>query len=145
MNSLLFSLRQKRSVKYFTFDDSTRGWDIGTWMPEEDQSTVPSIPQPPNPNAPYESFRFTAAKSMNNQPIFNFIQGAEDCYYIVNGEKGGVGDKITANEGDNVELFFTSGPLAEPYEYSIISTSAGGYGEYIGGIIDGSLPLASGD
>ena len=36
MNSLLFSLRQKRSVKYFTFDDSTRGWDIGTWMPEDD-------------------------------------------------------------------------------------------------------------
>lgn len=42
MNSLLFSLRQKRSVKYFTFDDSTRGWDIGIWQ-LEDQSTEPSI------------------------------------------------------------------------------------------------------
>lgn len=141
MNSLLLSLRQKRSVKYFTFDDSTRGWDISTWMPEDDAT---SIPQPPNPTAPYASFKFTAAKAMNNQPIFNFTQGAEDCYYIVNNVSGGVGDKITANEGDSVELFFTSGPLAEPYEYSIISTSAGGYGEYIGRIIDGSLPLASG-
>lgn len=99
MNSLLFSLRQKRSVKYFTFDDSTRGWDIGTWMPEDDAT---SIPQPPNPTAPYASFKFTAAKAMNNQPIFNFTQGAEDCYYIVNNVSGGVGDKITANEGDSV-------------------------------------------
>lgn len=90
MNSLLFSLRQKRSVKYFTFDDSTRGWDIGTWMPEDD---AVGILQLPNPAVPHASFKFTAAKAMNNQPIFNSAQGSEECYYAVNNTSGGIGDK----------------------------------------------------
>lgn len=90
MNSLLFSLRQKRSVKYFTFDDSTRGWDIGIWMPEDD--AVGTL-QLSNPAAPYASFKFTAAKAMDNQPIFSSAQGAEERYYAVNNTSGGIGDK----------------------------------------------------
>lgn len=90
MNSLLFSLRQKRSVKYFTFDDSTRGWDIGTWMSEDD---AVGILQLSNPAAPYASFKLTAAKAMNNQPIFSSTQGAEECCYSVNNTSGSVGDK----------------------------------------------------
>lgn len=42
MNSLLFSLRQKRAIKYFTFDDSTRGWDIGIWQLEENSASEES-------------------------------------------------------------------------------------------------------
>jgi hypothetical protein len=90
MNSLLFSLRQKRSVKYFTFDDSTRGWDIGTWMPEDD---AVGILQLPNPAAPYASFKLTATKAMNNQPIFSSTQGTKECYYAANSTSGGIDDK----------------------------------------------------
>lgn len=90
MNSLLFSLRQKRSVKYFTFDDSTRGWDIGTWMPEDD---AVGILQLSNPTTPHASFKFTAAKAMNNQPIFNSTQGTKECHYTINSTSGSVGDK----------------------------------------------------
>lgn len=90
MNSLLFSLRQKRSVKYFTFDDSTRGWDIGTWMPEDD---AVGILQLSNPTTPHASFKFTAAKAMNNQPIFSSTQDTKECHYAANSMSGGIGDK----------------------------------------------------
>lgn len=75
MNSLLFSLRQKRAIKYFTFDDSTRGWDIGVWQLEE-YTTKPSILQLSDSNTT-SSFKLTSAKPMNNQLVFSFSQDTD--------------------------------------------------------------------